>query len=289
MTLIDRSGPQEKWGFGALSVLEFVRLGGKGFLVAGSAGGGSLIVYSVDAAGKIAPVDQLLDTGQTRFDGIQALTGFTTAGRAFLLAGGADDGLTLLQLGAYGKLSVLAVLEDDWDTTLGNVSAIEVVRNGSAIKVIVGGSAEGGFSIFSLDLGQLGKVLKGTVSADILTGTEANDDLYGNDGNDQLNGSAGDDRIADGTGTDKLTGGPGADIFDFADDGRTDTILDFEPGIDRIDLSAFALLYDVSEVAITVRDYGYDIRVGDDLMVLRTAGGSPDAPYVFGPHDFIFG
>lgn len=62
--------------------------------------------------------------------------------------------------------------------------------------------------------------------------------VLGTAGRDTLLGSAGDDRLAGGEGADTLTGGSGADLFVYRslrDAG--DTITDFAPGSDRIDLS----------------------------------------------------
>jgi Ca2+-binding RTX toxin-like protein len=88
--------------------------------------------------------------------------------------------------------------------------------------------------------------LYGTSGADTLNGLGGNDVLYGFAGNDTLNGGAGDDVLIGGPGRDLLTGGAGADIFlieSFADSrssGR-DRILDFEQGIDKVDLSALSM------------------------------------------------
>ncbi len=75
-----------------------------------------------------------------------------------------------------------------------------------------------------------------------------NDDLNGRGGNDEISGGAGNDTISGGTGQDRLTGEQGADLFSFAaGDARfvvnggtytTDTILDFQDGIDKIRLNS---------------------------------------------------
>jgi len=63
--------------------------------------------------------------------------------------------------------------------------------------------------------------------------------IDGTGGRDSLTGSAGDDRIHGGPGADTLTGGAGVDTFAYASlrDG-IDTITDFTPGSDRLDLAA---------------------------------------------------
>lgn len=94
--------------------------------------------------------------------------------------------------------------------------------------------------------------LIGTQARELIEGQAGNDKLHGNggddvllagSGNDQVYGGDGNDRIDGGSGQDKLTGGLGADVFVFvsvADSAanKSDKIMDFQTGIDRIDLSA---------------------------------------------------
>ncbi len=285
----DRSAPTEKWGFSGAGVLETARIGTQAFAVLGAAGSDSLTVFSVSKTGQLTPVDHLLDTRDTRFGGIQALTKFDIAGRVFLLAGGADDGLTLLQLSPYGHLSVVDVIADDWDITLDNISSIKVANVFGTLTAFVGSQSESGFTTFALNLGDLGKVMLGTALNNALYGTVLDDDLYGNAGNDRLFGGDGDDRLVDGIGLDILTGGSGADTFTFVDDGKLDTVKDFETGIDKLDFSAFALIYHFTELSITAKSYGFDIRFGDDLMVIDTADSGLIEPFQFSQGDFVFG
>lgn len=78
-----------------------------------------------------------------------------------------------------------------------------------------------------------------------LTGSDFNDRLTGSTGANVLDGGAGDDLIDGGRGADILWGRAGSDTFYFRavnDTGNTDRtrdiIMDFEQGLDRIDLSA---------------------------------------------------
>ena len=80
--------------------------------------------------------------------------------------------------------------------------------------------------------------LNGTTANDTLTGGAGNDHLYGKAGNDLLSGGAGSDWLEGGKGNDTLTGGLGADSFVFRESGtkNTDTITDFQSGVDHIAL-----------------------------------------------------
>jgi hypothetical protein len=78
---------------------------------------------------------------------------------------------------------------------------------------------------------------------DRVRGYAGNDRLYGYSGRDTLYGDAGNDVLTGGLGGDRLHGGDGADIFDVnavGESGLTsstrDLIMDFQRGVDRIDL-----------------------------------------------------
>jgi Bacterial cadherin-like domain/RTX calcium-binding nonapeptide repeat (4 copies) len=79
-----------------------------------------------------------------------------------------------------------------------------------------------------------------TVSIDGSGEHDGNLMLFGGGGNDRLIGGDGDDLIAGGGGQDNLIGGAGADTFRYAATSDSmaspDQLLDFEGGIDRIDL-----------------------------------------------------
>ncbi len=77
--------------------------------------------------------------------------------------------------------------------------------------------------------------------ADMLTGNAAANALIGGHANDHLDGGPGDDWLDGGGGSDTLIGGPGRDRFVIqarAQEG--DTVLDFQPGVDRLLFSGFA-------------------------------------------------
>lgn len=72
----------------------------------------------------------------------------------------------------------------------------------------------------------------------VVIGLNLTKTINGTSGRDTIVGTAGDDVITGGVGADTLTGGTGKDVFVYTSvqDG-TDTITDFTPGTDRIDLS----------------------------------------------------
>jgi Ca2+-binding RTX toxin-like protein len=101
-------------------------------------------------------------------------------------------------------------------------------------------------------------VLNGNGGDDVLIGGWGNDSVYGGDDDDRLFGGTGNDILFGGVGRDTLDGGLGADtLYGGADEDTFvynridqspktagyDTIRDFTPNSDAIDLSAFHLTY----------------------------------------------
>ncbi|MGJ3246914.1 MAG: SdrD B-like domain-containing protein [Elainellaceae cyanobacterium] len=81
-------------------------------------------------------------------------------------------------------------------------------------------------------------MLYGGIGADTLRGGIGADELHGNGGADTLMGNGGDDVLIGGIGRDKLTGGRGSDRIVYRRMGdRRDTITDFNPNQDVIDIS----------------------------------------------------
>lgn len=83
--------------------------------------------------------------------------------------------------------------------------------------------------------------LDGGDGADTLYGGNGQDILIGGAGNDSMDGGSGNDTLIGGNGNDTLYGGSGSDffVFNFTPNAaaNTDTIADFQSGIDKIQLS----------------------------------------------------
>jgi len=79
-----------------------------------------------------------------------------------------------------------------------------------------------------------GRLLTTTSSAHPAPTSGANI-LRGGEGDDRLNGGSRDDILDGRTGANRLRGGADRDTFIIQNDGETDTILDFQNGLDLID------------------------------------------------------
>ncbi|AUY36267.1 retention module-containing protein [Pseudomonas soli] len=147
----------------------------------------------------------------------------------------------------------------------------------------------------TVDLGHVGQ--QNTVGAGLdtlsgienLIGSDYNDTLTGNDGDNLLNGGAGNDVLKGGAGNDILIGGPGNDtltggsgndsfVWQKGDTGH-DTVTDFTPGSDHLDLSQ--LLQGENATSASLDDYlhfkvsGSGVSVVSTIEVSSVAGAAP--------------
>jgi Ca2+-binding RTX toxin-like protein len=146
--------------------------------------------------------------------------------------------------------------------------------------------------------------LFGTSGADTINGLGGNDSIYGAGGNDTLNGDGGNDVLVGGLGRDLLTGGLGADRFriesiEESGAGSRDRILDFEQGLDKIDLSALGISWTFIGQAAFGGEDGPQLRYSRSLTSVFIEGdidGDKIAdlqieisrPLDIAPTDFIF-
>jgi Ca2+-binding RTX toxin-like protein len=111
--------------------------------------------------------------------------------------------------------------------------------------------------------------LRGGLGDDTLTGGNGKDDLFGGAGRDSLAGDDDDDQLTDGRDRDTLAGGAGEDVFVLVEDGSRDTVLDFEDGIDLLELGVNFGKLTITDIAPGEVEIRYG---GDRLTLLDTAG-----------------
>ncbi|MBD3676953.1 MAG: hypothetical protein HUJ27_00955 [Rhodobacteraceae bacterium] len=257
------------------TALATVEIDGRHFAVVAAAESSSLTVVAVRPDGSLAVTDHVIDTLDTRFQGITAVATVEMDGRVYIVAGGADDGLSLFTLLPDGRLLHLSQIADTAEMSLANVSTLAVSGANGRLEVHASSASEPGVTRLTADIGPVALPLYGTSADDILTGSEAGDLIEGRDGDDTINGGAGADILRDGAGVDSLRGGVGADYFLFVADGEIDRIEDFEPGIDRIDLSDWGPIHALEEVIIVTTATGAEILYGDERLIIETADGNP--------------
>lgn len=261
-------------GMDAPTALASATVGSAQYIVVAATLSSSLSVFELSAGGLLTPLDHVIDDLNTRFHRVTALDVATVGDRSFVIAGGGDDGISLFLLLPGGRLLHMDSMADTMAATLANVSTLATIRQGQTLHIFATSEREPGITRLTVNLGQPGQTRIGTAAADTLTGSAADDILSGEAGNDTLAGGGGHDILLDGPGTDVMTGGPGADIFVLAADGQADVITDFQPGTDRLDLSAWVGLTSPTQLRIEARPWGADIRFLTEALELRSASGT---------------
>ncbi|WP_136635910.1 calcium-binding protein [Pseudooceanicola onchidii] len=266
--LIDSLGIKDGMWIAGLDGLATVAAHGESFVAVGATMSSSLTLLRVNDHGVMFQEDHLIDTLDTRFSRVDALTGFEVGERGFLVVGGADDGLTLLEIMPDRSCHVRSTLVNSQGGAMENIVSLSAVSLTSEIQIVAAGQP--GLTLATLDKTSIAAPLIGTGAADDLVGGGRDDLIWGNAGDDILTGGAGADIIAGGAGQDVLTGGDGADVFVFSADTGMDRVTDFQLGVDRIDVSAWGRIYDVQSLTIDDRWDGADLSFGDFSLRLST-------------------
>jgi Ca2+-binding RTX toxin-like protein len=133
--------------------------------------------------------------------------------------------------------------------------------------------------------------LIGDNNSNIISGSLGNDTLSGNGGNDVMFGGAGSDLLYGGSGVDYFSGGAGIDYFAFkalTDSNTTygiDTIVDFQDGTDKIDLSTLDASGISSFADLIITNNGTQTTVADNSsdFSIKLTGVFPldNADFVF--------
>ncbi|GHG97756.1 hypothetical protein [Pseudodonghicola xiamenensis] len=271
-------GAADGLGVAAPSAIAAVTHGGVTRVLLAASGSSSISVMELGEDGSLSVSDHILDTRATRFAGITALEVVETGDHVLVLAGGADDGISLFSLLDDGRLVHLQSLAHEEGLGLENITAIEAIRIGDQIQVFVTSGGAAGLSQFSLDLGVLGQVLD---SADPAPGAAAGAGVP-----PAIHGGVEDDILVTGAAGGELSGGGGADTFVLSPTDDILRILDFERGSDRLDLSAFPMLRSLDQLRFEAIPTGTWVRFGGTEIKVISADGKPLGPADLWPGGF---
>lgn len=271
-------GMESGLGIAAPGAVEILAAGGRVFAVVAGAGSDSLSVLRLSSSGTMTPLFHAIDTLHSRFEGVAALAGAEVAGRSYLVAGGGDQGVSLLLLLPTGRLVHLAALA--WGPQApGNVTALAMraagTEGGAARLDILAGGEAPGLARLVAELGPLAPPRDGGAAGGLLSGDDRADLLTGGGGAVTLSGGGGDDILIGGTGAAVMTGGTGADLFVPAANGRLTRITDFAPGIDRLDLSGFGGLRDFARIGFAATATGARLTWNDSVVEVTSASSQP--------------
>jgi Ca2+-binding RTX toxin-like protein len=269
-------------GFDTPVAVATATLGGVGYAIVAGAGSSSLTVLRVSPDGRMQAVDHVIDTLTTRFQAVVALEVVTLGDRVFVLAGGGDDGITLFALLPDGRLLYLDSLADTMAASLQNVRAIAAAAVSGQIQVFATSEAEQGITHLALDLGVIGITVQAGVGQ--ATGTDGADVLVAGAATTLLAGGVGDDILvaaANATVPLEMWGGAGRDRFVPGWGVQRLTIIDFDPGIDLLDLTLLPMLRSVQQLQITQTARGAMLRFGAVEIEIITHNSRPLSPSYF--------
>ena len=288
LQMVDSIGTQDGLWSTGLADLTAVEVGGETYMIGVGAQSGTLAAVRINPVGVFFVADVEIDDRNSRFEGVSAVDTFTARGRDFVIVGGTDGGISMFELMPGGTFfhHTNAVQTIDWN--IGCITEITAHASGDEVKVFLAGAGDGGLAELSMSLADLGTRWAGTRGNDAYSGTAGHDMISGGSGDDRLSGGVGDDVLHAGTGEDRLAGGAGADVFIFTADGGTDRIEDFELGIDRIDLSDWGMIHDISALTISSHNIGARIQFQDEEIRVISEDGEPIKAHEFTQDDFIF-
>ncbi|MEM7210578.1 MAG: choice-of-anchor Q domain-containing protein [Pseudomonadota bacterium] len=178
------------------------------------------------------------------------------------LGGGDDSDLLRGGIGndfLSGGLGVDTLEGGEGDDVYALVDAVDVIieapgegydRANASVSVTLADNVDAGNLLGSDDLS-----MTAATTGSWLNGNSGNNTLTGQQGNDRMDGNAGMDTLDGGLGNDILEGGSDADIFVLS--AGSDIILDFEDGVDQIDLTGSGTLFQ----DLTLLDTGTSVRI----------------------------
>lgn len=203
--------------------------------------------------------DHIIDELTTRFRGTTALDAVTVDGRAFIFAGGGDDGISVFTLLPDGRLMHLTSLADTLDYAMADVSSLSARVIDGRIVLFVGSQTEQGITWFVFDPGQVG--LTQIVGERWQHGTTGNDVMQAGAETTGMMGGAGDDVLVASNSPVQMSGGDGADTFVAREVNGRIIINDSELGVDRLDLSLLGMIRSTGQ-----RDLSATGRWHQDLL-----------------------
>lgn len=275
-TQVASLGAAEGLALSTPTAMEIANLGGTAYAVVASATGSSLSVVQVGSDGSLTPIQQLIDTGSTRFANVQDMTLVQNGDHVFVLAVGADHGVSLFRMLPTGHLVFLEAFSDDVGGRLDTPTTITAFFQNDVLQAFIGTQHTSAMVHLQSELSNLGMVASSSATgADLLAGGDGDDILVAGSGGDTLLGGGGHDILSSGIGQSTLTGGTGNDLFVIRAHSTRVTITDFQPGVDRLDLSDLPMLRNMGQLQITTTATGAVIEFRDTEIILHSSSGGP--------------
>ena len=259
------------WVDSPVGLASITGLDGESYVIVASSGSNSLTVLQL-SEGVLVPVDHRIDGLETRFNDASIVQTVEIGGRPYVVAAGSDMGLTVFGLLPGGALVEVGSVAATAETPINGITDLEVIAQGDGARFVIATQAAPYIVEFEMVFDALGITQIITGGSSSVSGGAGDDWLVGGDGNDTIDGGAGDDLITDGAGEDSLIGGDGADVFLLALDGSDDSIADFDPTEDLIEITGIPV-GNLDLVDLKIRWWGVEITIGNELFSVYSAAG----------------
>lgn len=282
LSLTDAMGIYDGLAINGPAAVEAVQVAGQSFAIVASTGSSSLTALRVNGLGVLFQTDHLVDDRDTRFAHVAAMDQFTAQGRVFIVAGGTDAGLSVVEVLPGGELSKVLSVPLETGEGLAAVTGIAVAVYGGVANVFVTDARGDRIGHYGIDLSTIGPMIQST---GVINGTGQDDRIIGSALADVISGGAGADFLHDGGGVDLLTGGAGGDTFVMARDGLVDRISDFQQGLDHSDVTDWGRIYSSATLTIAPTLTGALVTYGAEVLEITSATGTS---LVLTDADFLF-
>ena len=258
-------------GFNMPRDLVTVMVDGKSFAIMSSSAASSLTVFRIETDGSFYPTDHVIDELSTRFKGATALAAVNVEGRAYVFAGGSDDGISMFLVQPDGKLMHLDTVGGDGLLPLSHVSDIEATVIDGKIVLFVSSAGAAGIVQFVIEPGPVGLTVTTTQTTAQDTGQD--DYMVAGTSTIWMHGGGGDDTLVAGESSIAMLGGQGADTFVASNIVGRIAIKDFEVGIDKLDLSQLGMVRSIYQLTIAPQSYGAKIFYHSAVIDIFTSDG----------------
>lgn len=257
LTMIDSLSSEDGLWISQPTALATAKTADGAYLIVASASSSTLSTMQIESDGSLTLREHLLDDKTTRFAGVTTIEVIEHDGASYVIAGGRDDGATVLRLLPGGRLQSMATIADTTEAALSNPSSFAAKSDGNGISIFAASSTEAGLTELNLDTANLGQVFKGTTTNDTHTGT------------------LGDDIFMDSDGIDTFASNDGSNLFILSTDEETDFITGFQAGLDQVDLSSWPGLRSTQQLHLSPTATGLIITYGDEVLEIRSKNGEP--------------
>jgi len=148
--ILDVALAEDGFWHSRVSGIETVQVGTRDFVIVAASGSSSISVFEVDGD-ELILTDHEWDNATTHFYGVSELATARIGDMTIVAAGGTDAGLSLFELTADGDLIHLRDITDTPETTLADISGLDLIAHGDGALLVASSERDNGLSVFELE------------------------------------------------------------------------------------------------------------------------------------------